>query len=136
MRNFHAFLVFAVTIMASCTVTQTTHSFYHHGTDSVKNNSDFIYVKTGVAGRSVTKYYPTRPRKDQGVVREGLIADAKKNLQFQHPLQANQAYANMTIDILNTTQGTATQYGISATEITLEAVVSADIIEFVCRCSN
>lgn len=131
MKNIHALLIFTAILLASCTVTQTTHSFYHHGTDSVKNNSDFIYVKTGVVGRSSTKYYPTKLRREQGVVREGLIADAKKNLHLQHPLQANQAYANMTIDILNTSVGTATQYGVVATEITLEAVISADIIEFI-----
>ncbi len=130
MKKIQTFLVFAVIMLASCTVTQTTHTFYHHGTDSVKNNSNFIYVKTGVVGRSSTKYYPTKIRREQGVVREGLIADAKKNLQLQHPLQANQAYANMTIDILNTTQGQTSTYGVIATEITLEAVISADIIEF------
>ena len=130
MKNLHALLVFTALLLASCTVTQTTHSFYHHGTDSVKNNSDFDYVKTGVVGRSSTKYYPTKLRREQGVVREGLIADAKNNLHRQHPLQANQAYANMTIDILNTSVGTATQYGVVPTEIILEAVISADIIEF------
>lgn len=130
MKNIHSLLIFTAILLASCTVTQTTHSFYYHGTDSVKNNSDFIYVKTGVIGRSSTKYYPTKLRREQGVVREGLIADAKKNLHLQHPLQANQAYANMTIDILNTSVGTQTQYGVVATEITLEAVISADIIEF------
>tara|TARA_B100000902_G_C26845128_1_gene685332 strand:- start:167 stop:565 length:399 start_codon:yes stop_codon:yes gene_type:complete len=130
MKNIHAFLFFAAIMLFSCTVTQTTHSFYHHGTDSVKNNSDFIYVKTGVVGRSSTSYYPTKLRKEQGVVREGLIADAKKNLHTQHPLQANQAYANMTIDILNTSVGNQTTSGVIATEIIIEAVISADIIEF------
>ena len=64
-------------------------------------------------------------------MREGLIADAKKNLSLQHPLSNNQAYANLTIDILNTSKGTATQYGVIATEITIEAVISADIIEYI-----
>ena len=130
MKYIHTFLLFSAIMLVSCTVTQTTHSFYHHGTDSVKNNSDFIYVKVGVVGRSSTKYYPNKIRREQGVVREGLIADAKRNLRTQHPLQANQAYANMTIDILNTSLGTATQYGVIASEITIEAVISADIIEF------
>ena len=115
----------------SCTVIQTTHSFYHHGTDAVKTNADFIYVKQNLVGRASTKYYPNKIRREQGVVRDGLIADAKKNLNLQYPLKANQAYANMTIDILNTSKGMQTQYGVVADEITLEAVISVDVIEFV-----
>jgi|TARA_B110000211_G_C13753463_1_gene409894 hypothetical protein len=76
-------------------------------------------------------YYPNKLRRDQGVVREGLVADAKKNLSLQHPLSNNQAYANLTIDILNTSKGTATSYGVISDEITIEAVISADIIEYI-----
>ena len=124
-------LAFLSLTISSCTVIQTTHSFYHHGTAAVTTNSNFKYVKTNVVGRSSTVYYPNKLRRDQGVVREGLVADAKKNLSLQHPLSNNQAYANLTIDILNTSKGTATQYGVIATEITIEAVISADIIEYI-----
>ena len=60
-----------------------------------------------------------------------MIADAKVNLHSLHPLKENQAYANLTIDILNTTKGTPQSTGaIYVEEVTLEAVVSADIIEY------
>ena len=131
MKNFYHILLITVIALTSCTVSQTTHQFYHHGTDSVKTNSDFIYVKEGISGVSRTKYYPNKLRKEQGVVRQGLIADAKANLRLQHPLQANQAYANMTIDILTTSLGKTSSKGVIVSEITLEAIISADVIEFV-----
>ena len=60
-----------------------------------------------------------------------MIADAKANLHSLHPLKENQAYANLTIDILNTTKGTPQSTGgVYVEEVTLEAVVSADIIEY------
>ena len=59
------------------------------------------------------------------------MADAKANLNKLHPLGPNQAYANLTIDVLETTSGTPTSTGaIIVEEITLEAVVSADVIEY------
>ena len=131
MKKILFILAFLSLTITSCTVIQTTHSFYHHGTDAVTTNSNFKYVKTNVVGRSSTVYYPNKLRRDQGVVREGLVADAKKNLSLQHPLSNNQAYANLTIDILNTSKGTATSYGVISDEITIEAVISADIIEYI-----
>ena len=126
-------LIFSVFFVTSCSVISTTHNFYHHGTDSVKTNSSFKYVKFNVIGKSRTTYYPNklRPSKQQVPVNDGLIADAKANLHSLHPLKENQAYANLTIDILNTTKGTPQTTGaIYVEEVTLEAVVSADIIEY------
>ena len=131
MKNSLFIIALLSIAFTGCTVIQTTHSFYHHGTDAVKTNADFIYVKHNLVGRAATKYFPNNTRKDQGVVRDGLIADAKKNLTLQYTLKANQAYANMTIDILNTSKGMQTQYGVVASEITLEAVISVDVIEFI-----
>ena len=127
------FTLSLIFVFSSCSVISTTHSFYHHGTDSVKTNSSFKYVKYNVIGKARTTYYPNklRPSKQQVPVNNGLIADAKANLNKLHPLGANQAYANLTIDVLETTQGTPTSTGgVIVDEITLEAVVSADIIEY------
>ena len=125
-----AIVVFSITL-SSCTVINTTHQFYHHGTDAIKTNADFVYVKYNLVGRSATKYYPNRIRREQGVVRNGLIADAKRNLNLLYQLEKNQAFANMTIDILTTTKGKSSPNGVFADEITLEAVISVDVIEFV-----
>ena len=123
----------SIIILSSCTVITTAHSFYHHGTDSIKTNSSFKYVKYNVIGKARTTYYPNklRPSKRQDPVNDGLVADAKANLNKLHPLGQNQAYANLTIDVLETTSGTPTSTGaIIVEEITLEAVVSADVIEY------
>ena len=89
------------------------------------------YVDFGVIGKAKTTYYPNKLRKQQEIVKDGLIADAKKNLQEKANLTNNQAYANLTIDILETTKGTSSQYGTIINEVTIEAVVSADIIEYI-----
>ncbi|MEJ6754427.1 MAG: hypothetical protein QNK57_04565 [Flavobacteriales bacterium] len=131
LKNIVAFSL--ILIISSCTVISTTHSFYHHGTDSIKTNSSFKYVKYNVIGKARTTYYPNklRPSKQQVPVNNGLIADAKVNLNKLFPLGPNQAYANLTIDVLETTQGTPSSAGgIIVDEITLEAVVSADIVEY------
>ena len=127
--SFTAALIF----ITSCSVIYTTHQFYHHGTDTINTTQNFKYVEFGVVGKARTTYYPNklRPSKQQVPVDEGLIADAKKNLHSKYPLKSNQAYANLTIDVLNTTKGTPSSNGtVLVEEITLEAVVSADIIEY------
>ena len=122
-----------ILFFSSCSIIYTTHQFYHHGTDTINTTQNFKYVAFGVVGKARTTYYPNklRPSKQQVPVDEGLIADAKKNLHSKYPLKANQAYANLTIDVLNTTKGSPTTSGsLLVEEITLEAVVSADIIEY------
>ena len=76
------FALSLILIISSCTVISTTHSFYHHGTDSIKTNSSFKYVKYNVIGKARTTYYPNKlkPSKQQVPVNYGLIADAKVNL--------------------------------------------------------
>jgi len=123
-------IVLATFLFSSCSVVYTTHNFQHHGTDSIKTSGNFKYVKYNVIGKARTTYYPNKLRKQQDPVKDGLIADAKANLNKLHPLKNNQAYANLTIDVLNTTKGTPTSGGLYVDEVTLEAVVSADIIEY------
>ena len=57
----------------------------------------------------------------------GLMTKAKGNLPV---LKDNQAFANFSIDRLVTTSGTPTSAGINATAITIEIVISTDIIEY------
>jgi len=134
MKNLKTTLISIIIVSLSfffsaCSVMQTDYTFYHHGTESIKTTSDFKYVAFGVIGKAKTTYYPNKLRK-QELVQNGLIADAKKNLNETVALKANQAYANLTIDILETSKGTASQYGTLIQEVTIEAVISADIIEY------
>jgi len=136
MKNFRTILIASLIIsfsvfFSACSVMNTNYSFYHHGTESIKTNSDFKYVNFGVIGKAKTTYYPNKLRKQQEIVKDGLIADAKKNLHEKAALKNNQAYANLTIDILETTKGSSSQYGTVIQEVTIEAVVSADIIEYI-----
>lgn len=112
----------------SCTVTQQTYRFEHHGTDSIKTNANFKYVAKNVLGKakSTIKISAWNKLKQQ-MATDGLLAEAKGNLPS---LKANQAYANLSIDELTTTKGKQMQGGVNVNEITIEVVVSADIIEY------
>ena len=121
--------VFLLSIMfTSCGITEQTYDFFHHGTDSIKTDSDFRYVERNVMGKAKTTYKMRAWAKmSQDVVASGLLSKAKSNMPV---LKDNQAFANMSIDVLKTTKGTPTSGGISVSEYTLEVVVSADIIEY------
>ena len=128
MNKYILTLIFLITF-SSCTITRQYYAFDHHGTESVKTNSDFKYVARNVMGKSKTTIKLSAwKRRNQTMVTDGLLADAKSELP---DLGNNQAYANLTIDVLNTTKGTPSSNGtVLVEEITLEAVVSADIIEY------
>lgn len=122
------FLLFFVFLLTSCSITQQTYSFEHHGTESIKTNSNFKYVARNVMGKAKTTYYVSRYRKNkQDMATDGLLSEAKSRLP---ELKDNQAYANLSIDVLQTTKGQATGAGVNASEVTVEVVVSTDIIEY------
>lgn len=83
-------------------------------------------MKYGVTGTSHTSY----SIRGGGAVREGLVADAKKDLMSSHPLQENQAYANMTVDIITTEGGRRLGDTYTVDWIDLVCTVSADIIQY------
>lgn len=115
-------------ILSSCSITQQTYSFSHHGTDSIKTNSDFSYVQRNVLGKakSTIKISAWNKLKQQ-MATNGLLSEAKGNLP---KLKDNQAYANVSIDQLTTTKGSPTSGGVDVREITIEVIVSADIIQY------
>ncbi len=123
-----SFLLLFVFFLTSCSVTQQTYDFVHHGTESIKTNSNFKYVAKNVMGKAKTTYYVSSYRKNkQEMAPEGLMSEAKSRLP---ELKDNQAYANLSIDVLKTLKGNRVGATIDATEITIEVVVSADIIEY------
>jgi hypothetical protein len=121
-------LVFAMLFLTSCSITQQTYSFTHHGTESIKTDSNFKYVALNVMGKAKTTYKVSSYSKyKQEMAPDGLLSEAKSRLP---ELQDNQAYANLSIDVLTTRNGTATSAGINTKEITVEVVVSTDIIQY------
>jgi len=126
MRNL--VLVFAMLFLTSCSITQQTYQFTHHGTESIKTDSNFKYVALNVMGKAKTTYKVSSYNKyKQEMAPDGLLSEAKSRLP---ELKDNQAYANLSIDVLTTKYGSATAAGISAKEITIEVIVSTDIIQY------
>ena len=79
-------------------------------------------------GKAKTTYKVSSYRKyKQEMAPDGLLSEAKSRLP---ELKDNQAFANLSIDVLETKSGSPTPAGINATEITIEVVISADIIEY------
>ena len=118
-------LLFTLFLVSSCSVTRQDYSFSHHGTDTIKSNADFDYVARNVMGKAKTSIKMSAWKKmKQQMALNGLMSEAKGNLPV---LTANQAFANLSIDVLQTTNGSSSG---SVTEITIEVVVSADIIQY------
>ena len=118
-------LLFTLFLVSSCSVTRQSYSFEHHGTDTIKSNADFDYVARNVMGKAKTSIKMSAWKKmKQQMALNGLMSQAKGNLPV---LTANQAFANLSIDVLETTNGSSSG---SIFEITIEVVVSADIIQY------
>jgi hypothetical protein len=119
-------LLITLALTTGCVVQNSTHTFQYHGTDNIAAGSEFYYVQYGLTGRSSTTYKPT----GGGAVREGLVADAKRDLMQNYPLKANQAYANLSIDVIRTTKELQSNSGSNVIEVILQCVISADVIQF------
>jgi hypothetical protein len=127
MKKISVLLLF-VFILSSCSITQQTYDFMHHGTESIKTNSNFKYVAKNVMGKAKTTYKVSSYRNyKQQTAPDGLLSEAKSRLP---ELMANQAFANLSIDVLKTLNGKRVGAAIDIKEITIEVVVSADIIEY------
>jgi len=127
------FLLICVLSLVSCATYQnTTHSFSYHGTDNLGLDQGFFYVKYGVKGMSSTSYAMRTFNGDflGGDVRSGLVADAKADLILQHPLEPNQTYANLSVDIMRTEKGQIMGSTLDLKNITISAVITADIIQY------
>ena len=117
--------LFLLTI-TGCSYSVTSHQFMYHGTDFPQTDKDFFYVEEGIFGSASAEY----DYRGGGHVREGLVADAKSNMKIGYPLKKNQAYANLSIDVMTTVSGKQWNGTRDARKIELTAVVTADIIEF------
>ena len=122
----------ALLCLVSCVSYQnTTHSFTYHGTDNLGLDQTFFYISYGVQGTSNTSYsYRGYGDYIGGDVRAGLVADAKSDLINQHPLEPNQAYANLSVDVMRTEKGGISGGSVDLESVTLTAVITADVIEY------
>ncbi len=119
--------LFSIVSFVSCAYQQSTHSFVYHGTDAILMNEEFFYVQKGVTGQSKTRYTV----RGGGAVREGLVADAKRDLSVSFPLGPNQSYANLSVDIIRTETGRSDLKGRpSINQVTLQCTISADVIQY------
>lgn len=120
-------LVCAALLTGCMSYSSTLHTSIYHGTDDHAGLSDFYYLQYAVSGSASASY----DFRGGGFVREGLLAEAKKNLMRQFPLGPNQAYANVAIDDLHTSSGMQDLEGNRATsKIVITVVISADIIQY------
>ena len=124
--NSFAIACYLGILLTGCTYSTTSHSFKFYGSTQESFGRDFFYVQYGVTGAATAKY----TSRGGGHVREGLIADAKRNLIQAHPLGPNQSYVNMSIDVSQTESGVASQGAASVTKVELTATISADVIQF------
>ena len=113
-------------VLSGCTYSTTSHSYEFYGSTQESFGRDFFYVQYGVTG-AATAAQTTR---GGGHVRDGLIADAKRNLIKAHPLGPNQSYVNMSIDVSKTELGSIVQEDRVVTRVELTATISADVIQF------
>lgn len=124
-----AFILGSAILLSSCgTYTKTVHSFDFYGSTQESYGREFFYIAYGVLGDATAKYSFEGWDRDMvgGEVRNGLIADAKRDLMRNYPLGSNQCYVNLSIDVSTTETGDAS--GVERRE--LKATISADIIEF------
>jgi len=128
--NKYIFLSLFLISLSSCTVTRQYYDFQHHGTESIKTNSDYKYVARNVMGKAKTTIKLSAWKKmKQSVISDGMLAEAKSQLPA---LSNNQAYANLSVDVLRTETGSGAPGGaISIREIVIEVIVSADILEYI-----
>lgn len=113
-------------LLSGCTYSTTSHSFKFYGSTQESFGRDFFYVQYGVTGAATAAY----TSRGGGHVRDGLIADAKRNLIKAHPLGPNQSYVNMSIDVSKTELGSIVQEDRVVARVELTATISADVIQF------
>ena len=115
-----AIVVFTSTLLTSC---MAIHSGYMTNSTAL-SQANFEYVSNNIQGSESVTYILGIG----GMAKETLVDNAKKNMLQRNPLKANQALANLTLNIITTNQ-----LGII---VTVTCTVTADIVEFRTMNSN
>jgi hypothetical protein len=94
-------------------------------------NRDFYYTAYGLTGSARATYTFSGGRmQGGGSIVDGLIADAKRDLMTEHPLQPNEVYVNWSVDRMLTETGKRSSEGQVVQRAEYRIVVSADVIRF------
>jgi heptaprenylglyceryl phosphate synthase len=110
-------LIISIMFLSSCATMLSGYNSF--GTTTVLNAANFDYVKKNVSGKSEVKYILGLG----GNKKEAMINEAKQELFANHPLKANQALANVTIDYKN-----KMVFGNLIQKVT--CTINADVVEF------
>ena len=134
------FIFISCFLLAGCVIhTDISHEFEHYGTDALRTDAEFFYIKQTATGSSRIAYKFNKHGQytGGGTVKRGAIADAKSALAQNFPLKANQTYTNMSIDLTKAIRSKHTKGFFGSVSpigkiqaITYNTVVSADIIEY------
>ena len=101
MKSYYIVVMSFVVLLTGCAYSTTTNAISYHGTDLQNTAEPFTYVAKDVIGTAQTSY----TWRGGGNTRNGLIADAFKDLNRQFNLSVNQAFANVAIDWMETESG-------------------------------
>lgn len=134
MKSYYIVVMSFVVLLTGCAYSTTTNTISYHGTDLQNTAEPFTYVAKDVIGTAQTSY----TWRGGGNTRNGLIADAFKDLNRQFNLSVNQAFANVAIDLMTTESGLRTPLVFSILSgvsyfpeiFKVTASVRADVIEF------
>ena len=115
--------------LQSCSYVITTYGFEHTTPDLP--NRDFYYTAYGLTGSARATYTFTGGSMQGGTsLVDGLIADAKRDLMTEHPLQPNEVYVNWSVDEIVTESGKKSSAGPIVKRVEYQVVISADVIRF------
>jgi hypothetical protein len=95
---------------------------FHAGTTSgsaALSSANFDYVQKGITGSTSAIYIFGFG----GMLQDKMVEKAKEDMLKKHPLQSNQALANVTVDVKNTLI-----FGTVYRQFTVN--VTADVVEF------
>ena len=129
MKQNTLLLALLATLLAGCSYQLTTYQYDHEVIELP--NRDFYYTAYNLRGNATVSFKIRQGRTTNGMEHlGGLIAAAKQNLMFAHPLGPNESYVNWSVDQITTESGTVNSGARFAEEVEYTIVVSADVIRF------
>ncbi len=105
-------IVIGVLSFSSCAV----HNGYMNNSASL-SQANFSYAQTSISGTASTLKFLGIG----GLGKSAIVEEAKKDMLKKHPLQSNQALANITVNWKN---------GFYFIVLTNKCTVTADVVEF------
>lgn len=127
----HLTLLLALSaVLTGCSYQLTTYQYDHAPTELP--DRDFYYTAYNLRGSATVSYKIKKSGRTWNTLEQlgGLIATAKQDLMFAHPLEPNESYANWSVDQISLESGKVRHRERFAREVEYTVVVSADVIRF------